>query len=173
MEAFDFPAIIKNDFIDVSQLSPRQKIELLEYGLLDPEVNVVDELPLHHFVCNGVYYRELTIPSGVVLTGKIHKTEHVSICIQGDISVMTDEGMKRITAPFTLTSQPGMKRAGYAHTETIWATIHKTDKTDLTEIENDLFEDSDLSWITNLLSGDTTLCQQQLPQALSAREPGF
>ena len=40
-----------------------------------------------------------------------------------------------------------MKRAGFAHTDTIWTTIHATDLTSIKEIEDSLFYDSDLSWI--------------------------
>ena len=32
--------------------------------------------------------------------------------------------MREVTAPATLISQPGIKRAGFAHEETVWTTIH-------------------------------------------------
>lgn len=93
------------------------------------------DLPPRHYFANGLYAREIFIPKGTLLTGKIHKREHLNIISQGDISVMTEDGVKRIVAPFTMVSRPGMKRVGYAHEDTVWTTIHATDETDLGKIE--------------------------------------
>lgn len=148
METYNFPAHIESLGLPVSGLTDRQRVEVLEYGLLKSDyINIAKELPLKHHICNGVYARELFIPAGTVLTGRIHKTKHISIVQQGDISVMTEEGMKRMQAPTVIQSDVGMKRAGYAHTDTIWITIHPTNLTDIEEIEDSLFYDSDLSWV--------------------------
>ena len=40
------------------------------------------ELPLVHYFVNGVYGREIFIPAGVLVAGRIHKTEHISIISQ-------------------------------------------------------------------------------------------
>ncbi len=37
---------------------------------------------------------------------------------------MTDEGMKRLKACTVVKSQPGIKRAGYAHEDSVWITVH-------------------------------------------------
>lgn len=89
---------------------------------------------VHHF-SPGLYAREARIPKGVLLTGKIHKKAHLNIISQGDISVLTEHGVQRLTAPCTLVSYPGIKRAGFAHEDTVWTTIHATDLTDLEAIE--------------------------------------
>jgi hypothetical protein len=146
---FNFPDLIADLGLPCEGLSNRQKVELLEYGLKQLPNPNTDELPLKHHLCNGVYMRELHIPAGTCLTGKIHKTEHLNVILQGDISVMTEDGMKRL-GPGVIQSQPGMKRAGFAHADTIWMTVHATDKTDIAEIEAELVEDSDLSWISQL-----------------------
>lgn len=93
----------------------------------------------HHFA-DGIYSRELVIPEGCVLTGKIHKTEHMNFLIKGEITVWTEEGMKRLKAPAILVSKPGTKRVGYAHEETIWVTVHGTHETDLEKLEAELIE---------------------------------
>ncbi len=79
--------------------------------------------PVHHF-SDGIYAREIMIPAGTVLTGKMHRTQHINVVSRGDITVWTERGMKRIRAPFTFVSQPGTKRAGYAHEDTVWTTFH-------------------------------------------------
>jgi hypothetical protein len=147
---FNFPALIAGLGLSCEGLSNRQKVELLEYGLKQLPNPNTDELPLKHHLCNGVYMRELHIPAGTCLTGKIHKTEHLNVILQGDISVMTEDGIKRLQASCIIPSLPGMKRAGFAHADTIWLTVHATDKTDIAEIEAELVEDSDLSWISQL-----------------------
>jgi quercetin dioxygenase-like cupin family protein len=101
--------------------------------------------PVHRF-SEGVYAREITIPAGCVLTGKVHKTVHLNIISKGDITVWTEEGMKRIKAPFTLVSQPGTKRVGYAHEDTVWTTIHGTHETDLEKLEQDLIEPEQIEY---------------------------
>ena len=93
------------------------------------------EFPLRHFFAPGVYARELTIPAGTALTGQIHKYVTLNILSQGEMSVLTHEGVKRVSAPFTIVSPPGTKRAAIAHTKCVWTTIHGTDETDLEKIE--------------------------------------
>ncbi len=152
MEIYNFPAIIENLGIDLLTLNQREKIELIEYIMSKHFVNIADEMPPKHYLLNGVYTRELFIPAGTLLTGKIHTTAHQSIMLYGDISVMTEDGMKRINEPCIITSMSGMKRAGYTHADTVWITIHATDLTDIEQIEAALFHDSDLSWVENKLA---------------------
>lgn len=82
------------------------------------------EIPPTHYFSDGLYAREITIPKGTVLTGKMHRGEHLNIVSKGDITVWTEDGMKRVCAPFTFISKPGTKRVGYAHEETVWTTVH-------------------------------------------------
>lgn len=93
----------------------------------------------HHFA-PGIYMRELFIPKGTVLTGKIHKTEHLNVISLGDVSVMTEEGVKRLRASSVVHSLPGIKRAIYAYEDSIWINVHhnSTNERDLDKID-DLF----------------------------------
>lgn len=93
--------------------------------------------PVHHF-SDGIYAREITIPKGAVLTGKMHATDHLNIISKGDITVLTENGMQRIKAPATILAKAGMKRVGYAHEDTVWTTIHGTHETDLEKLEAEL-----------------------------------
>lgn len=116
-------------------LKLRDKIETMEKLMLQMEQVPIETT--HHFA-KGLYAREIFIPKGTTLTGKIHKTEHMNVISKGDISVMTDEGIKRLKAPCTIISQPGTKRVGYAHEDTVWTTFHATDETDLVKLEEQL-----------------------------------
>lgn len=93
----------------------------------------------HHFA-EGLYAREIMIPAGCLLTGKIHRGEHLNIVSQGEITVWTEGGMKTVKAPFTMVSKPGTKRVGLAHTDTVWTTIHASNETDLALLEAELIE---------------------------------
>lgn len=107
-------------------LALRSNIQALEQHLL---TCVQAEMPLRHFFAKGLYARELTIPKNCVLTGAIHKHQHVNVIVKGDITVATEHGLKRIQAPYVMISEPGTKRAGFAHEDTIWITVHAAEAT--------------------------------------------
>ena len=96
--------------------------------------NQVELTTLHHFA-DGIYVRELHIPKGVTLTGKVHRKSTVNIITKGSILVVTEEGKRLVTAPECFVSAPGCKKAGHALEDTIWLNIHRTDETDLERIE--------------------------------------
>ena len=124
------------------RLPVRQQIDELEAAMLDmPQVDIE---VTHHF-SHGIYAREILIPAGVTLTGKIHKTEHLNILSKGRITVVTDEGNKTIDAPATIVCPANTKRAGYAHTDCVWVTIHGTNETDLVKLEEELISPDYLS----------------------------
>lgn len=118
-------------------LSEREKVMRLEHLLEEyPQA----ECPVWHHFAPGLYARKMLIPKGTVLTGAVHKTEHLCI-ISGDIEVSTDDGMRRITDSHAIiTSSPGAKRAGYAHEDTYWTTVHATNETDLDKLVEELTE---------------------------------
>lgn len=97
-----------------------------DYLLTLPQV----EIPVKHYVNNGIYYREITIPKGVFMTGSMYEGAHIHFVIRGDMTVMTEDGLKRVTGAQTFVSPPGVKRAGFAHEETVWAGVIRTDETD-------------------------------------------
>jgi len=123
------------DIVPVDTLAMRAKLQRLESEMLKCEQV---EIQVKHIFSEGLYAREIFIPKGTLLTGKIHLTEHLNIISQGDISVLTEHGMKRIKAPCTIVSSAGIKRAGYAHEDTVWTTIHATNETDLEKLEAEL-----------------------------------
>lgn len=95
------------------------------------------ECPVTHRFAPGIYAREMFIPKGTCLTGKIHKFAHFSVVSKGRIAVYAEgqSGPVMIEAPFTFVSQPGDKRIGLALEDTIWTTFHPTDETDPEAIE--------------------------------------
>lgn len=100
--------------------------------------------PLKHSFSDGIYVREITIPQGTLLTGKIHKHEHPNFLLKGEVIVVTEEGREILKAPCSMMSKAGTKRALYAVTELVWTTIHHnpTNTQDLKELEKIVIADS-------------------------------
>jgi quercetin dioxygenase-like cupin family protein len=109
----------------------RQKILELEARMFAAVgEGIARELPVRHVFIKGGYAREMTIPAGCLIVGHIHRDESFAFVTRGHITVLTEEGVKDIVGPTTIFTAPaGVKRVGYAHTETVWTTIHVTDET--------------------------------------------
>lgn len=109
---------------------------LSEAGIPFSPGNTDDVCPLAHHFAPGLYAREILIPQGVLIVGKIHKHAHVNTISKGHVLVATEQGLIEFVAPYTFISQPGTKRVVLALSETIWTTYHPTDETDLEKIED-------------------------------------
>lgn len=118
--------------MNVAALSDRAKVELLEGEMRKCEQI---SIPVRHHFSPGVYAREITIPAGTLLTGRVHKFSQLNILSGGTISVLTQHGMQQVEAPFTIVSPPGTKRVAYAHTDCTWTTILATEEKDPDVIE--------------------------------------
>jgi hypothetical protein len=127
-------------------LSMRDKVFAIEARMRQMP-NKITELPLRHFFSPGVYARELTIPAGVLLTGEIHKYQQLNILSKGTISVLLEDGIHKIEAPFTVVSPPGTKRIAYAHTDCVWTTVLGTDETDVDKIHAHFIAKTEQEWL--------------------------
>lgn len=98
-----------------------------------------ESCPVKHHFAPGSYAREMTLPAGLVVVGKIHKFAHINVISQGHVQVFTEQdGVLELKAPCTFVSHPGTKRVVHVLEETVWTTVHVTDKTDLAEIEREV-----------------------------------
>ena len=93
------------------------------------------DFPIRHIFAPGLYAREMTIPAGGVIVGKIHRHAHINSISCGRVWVVTEFAKEELVGPVTFVSQPGTKRVVVAQEETIWTTYHPTDETDLSKIE--------------------------------------
>ena len=124
-------------------------MEEIKNFLMDPSTEGAD-LPIRHSFAPGIYAREMFIPEGTLLIGKIHKHRHHNFLMQGSIIVLTEEGgVKLLQAPLMIVSEPGTQRVGYAVTDTIWTTVHEnSDNTeDLAVIEKRTVTDDKKKYI--------------------------
>jgi hypothetical protein len=82
--------------------------------------------PIHDEYGCGTYARQMFIPKGTLIVGKIHRHQHLNFIMQGKVSVATEFGKKVFEAPCVFVSEVGLKRAVYAEENTIWVTVHST-----------------------------------------------
>ena len=96
--------------------------------------------PLKHTFSDGIYVREITIPAGMFIVGKIHKHDHPNFLLKGKVVVVTEDGIEELEGPLSMISKAGTKRALYAETELVWTTIHAnpTNTEDLKELEENI-----------------------------------
>lgn len=117
----------QQDVAVAEALTTRDKVFLVEDEM---RKHPPREVPIKHTFGGGMYAREAFLPKDTLATGRIHKQEQINIVSQGDISVLTEQGWIRFKAPSTIVSPLGTKRLVYAHEDTTWVTILRTDLTD-------------------------------------------
>ena len=98
------------------------------------------ELPTQHYFANEMYCRALFLPMGTLVVGKLHKQEHFFILSYGELTVWMETGMKRIGSGTVVESKPGTKRVILAHEDSLALTVHRTELTNLDEIEAEIIE---------------------------------
>ena len=137
----------------IEKVKFREDILTVQHGLqslVDSGVveSVADDCTLKHYFtpkddkygCH-VYAREIFLPKGSVVVGKIHRHQHLNFISKGKVTVFTEFGQKHLTAPCTFISEVGLKRAVYAEEDTTWTTVHLTEfgtEDDLDKIEDEV-----------------------------------
>ena len=118
----------------------RQKTAILVTGLGSlPQV----DCPLKHHFLPGVYVREIFMPAGSIVIGKIHKTRHFNIIQKGKVMLISEHDKKILEGPCTFVSEAGIQKLLYIYEDTVWSTVHLTENTSLESLESELIEQDD------------------------------
>lgn len=142
----------------MNELSIRNVVSAFEDEMRkQPQV----EMRLEHYFAPGIYARELHIPAGVLLTGKIHKYAQLNILSKGRIRVLTENGVVDVEAPFTVVSPAGTKRIALAITDCVWTTILHTNETDPVVIEKQFIASSEQEYLEFTENNKCLLLQQR------------
>lgn len=138
--AFDLEQVFPKG---LDKATVREKILALEKSLgSQPGAEFGDMFPLEHFFADGMCVRQIVLPKGSLVVGKIHKHSHPNFILSGDVTVVTEEGCQRIKGPCGMISAAGTKRVVYAHEDTTWAVVHATHETDIAKIEDEVIAKS-------------------------------
>lgn len=133
-------------------------------GAMMQQVGQQVELAVTHRFIGGIYAREIHIPAGTLVAGRIHKREHLSVISMGVAEVVVDNVLTGDTetvvyaAPLTFASPAGTKRMVLAISDVVWTTFHKHEGAPTTEDIEDVFTwlDYEAFETETLLSGPET-----------------
>ena len=93
-----------------------------------------EDLITHEYF-DGGYLRKMKAQGGHIFVTKIHKTRHPFFIMKGEVSILSEKGIKRVKAPFQGITEPGTKRVVYSHIDSLWVTAHAVEGTDPKELE--------------------------------------
>jgi hypothetical protein len=120
-----------------------EKVEALENAMLasdDPRIakGNTDMFPLKHSFSEGVYIREMFMPQGGLVIGKLYKISHTWFLLSGELEVVTDEGANYYIAPCYVNAPEGTKRVLRAVTDIIFVNVYPNPDniTDIETLEN-------------------------------------
>jgi hypothetical protein len=168
------PDQIDGDLNSRERVEVREKLRLLEdfFGdaIAKGEMKNADYSYNHYFTSKHeefgahLYGRELSLPAGTIVIGKIHKHPAVNILLKGKLYVVSENGKRMVEAPCMYTSEPGVKRVAYVVEDCVWANVLMTrhgSEAELDLIEQDHIAKSyeDLGMIDSLEKLDKLLEQ--------------
>ena len=121
----------------------KAKVTAFEEALLDVEgVEVREELyntcPVSHKFADGLYIREWESPPEQVVVTEIHKQSNPIFLLEGEVTILTEFGAERLTAPWYTVTAAGTKRILYTHSKTKFVTVHRSDHLDADSIREKL-----------------------------------
>jgi hypothetical protein len=128
----------------------RQILRLQEAMLAHPEaVKDCKSFPVTHFKAPGMIARQMFLPKGGLIVGKIHKHAHLNHISHGHVRVETEHGPMEIKGPHTFTSLVGTKRVVLVLEDTLWTTFHLNpndldpeDEADMQKLEDEIIAKS-------------------------------
>jgi hypothetical protein len=99
-----------------------------------------DLMPVTHKLENGLYTREVFMPAGQLVVSFIHKQNHPSFFMEGEMSLLMDSGeVKRVKAPMVVHTEAGTQRVAVIHEDTRWACVYRTDAKTIEEAEKEVY----------------------------------
>lgn len=98
--------------------------------------------PVKHHFSPGLYAREIFLPAGIRIIGKIHRTSHVMTVAQGSGIIWNEFGAYEYKAPMTHVTKAGAKNIVWAREDTVIITYHPTDHQDVEAIEREIISPS-------------------------------
>lgn len=89
------------------------------------------EMPLTHYFSGELYAREIFMPAGALVVGRIHMYDTISVVSQGEALVFSSgAGVTRVKAPATFMSSAGGRRILIILKDMVFTTMHITTERD-------------------------------------------
>lgn len=128
---------------DINIITLSTDVKILEVEAKLKQFPQCETMKVEHVFNAGMYIRKVWREAGTVIVGKVHKEPHFFMCMSGAIQVLHDNEVITLYPGDVVCSQPGTKRITVALVDSIGATVHKTELTDLDKIEEALIEEDD------------------------------
>lgn len=118
----------------------RKKLTPLDESVHHHTDEMDDLMPVTHKLENGMYTREVFMPKGHLVVSFIHKQNHPSFFLEGEMSLLMDDGeVKRVKAPMVVHTEVGTQRVAVIHEDTRWVCVYRTDATTIEEAEKEVY----------------------------------
>jgi len=98
--------------------------------------------PVKHSFADGQYIREIFNPAGLFIVTKIHNQNHPFFLMEGEMSIIAEDGVERVKAPHHGITSAGTKRIIFTHTPCKFITVHSTNSLDVEQIESEIIATS-------------------------------
>ena len=119
-------------------------------------------MPVTHHLKDGLYTREIFMPKGTLVVSFIHKQNHPSFFLKGEMSVLLDTGeVKRIKAPMKVMTEIGTQRVAYIHEDTTWVCVYRTDAKTIKDAEAEVYTEDYKELPEHVILNKKLLCQEQ------------
>jgi hypothetical protein len=128
---------------NLPDLTWKEKVAYVTHQMLKQEQV---SAPLVHRFEQGLYIREIRIPAGVLLVGRVHRHGHVCQLLEGSLILVHREGCREaLTAPSEILTLPGYQMVLYTVTDVLAQTVHPnpTGERDIQRLEEDIFESAE------------------------------
>jgi hypothetical protein len=117
-----------------------KQLQSLEGSVSAHTEEMDNQFPTTHHFKDGLYTREIFMPKGSLVVSFIHKQNHPSFFMEGEMSVLLDTGeVKRIKAPMVVQTDIGTQRVAYMHKDTKWVCVYKTDEETVEEAMKEIY----------------------------------
>lgn len=119
-----------------------------------------DVMPLKHHLRDGLYTREVLMPKGMLVVSFIHKQNHPSFFMSGEMSILLDTGeVKKIKAPMVVMTEIGTQRVAYMHEDCVWVCVYKTDAKTIEEAEREVYTEDFMELPPHVIQKKQISCQ--------------
>lgn len=99
------------------------------------EMDDINDNGLTEFLMGSAYVRCLFIPKENTIVSKLWNRDRVWIISEGEVTFVTEMGLRRVKAPYTQFVPQGSKVALYAHEDTVWYAVAQVKTKNIEEAE--------------------------------------
>lgn len=138
----------------------KEQLSNVDGAVLHHTEGMEEQFPTKHYMKDGLYTREVFMPKGSFVISFIHKQNHPSFFLSGEMSILDDKGnIKRIKAPMHVQTEVGTQRVAYMHEDCTWVCVYKTDAKSVEDADKEVYTE-DFNNLPKYIITKNKLCLQ-------------